>query len=100
LAFENFQFITQSAYSSPQFLGLHSSKLECQSTGKYKREAINNGYGIRKGKLWYCAGYLIARFVYRLSKSRTRITMVYTIKPVLYSMLVKKGNKKIQKTAL
>jgi hypothetical protein len=39
-------------------------------------------------------------FEYRLAASLRKITAVNRIKPVPYSIAVKKGSKKIQKTAL
>ena len=41
-----------------------------------------------------------ALFVYRFKQSLIAIMTVKTRKPVLYSMTVKKGSKKIQKTML
>jgi hypothetical protein len=38
--------------------------------------------------------------VYRFSASRTNMIMVNAIKPVPYSIAVKKGSKKTQKAAL
>jgi hypothetical protein len=58
-------------------------------------------YGIRKGKLSNCCGVsLRALLVYRFRPSLTKIMMVNAIKPVPYSIAVKKGSRKIQKAAL
>jgi hypothetical protein len=60
-----------------------------------------NYSGIRKGKLENCSGVrLRTLFVYRFSASLIKIITVNTIKPVLYSIVVKKGSKKTQKAAL
>ena len=55
--------------------------------------------GIRKGKLSNCSG-LRTLFEYRLASSLMKIIAANAIKPVLYSIGVKKGSKKTQKTAL
>ena len=67
----------------------------------YPLPIIGSYSGIRKGKLSYCSGVsLRTLFVYRFKPSLTKMITVNATKPVLYSIAVKKGSRKIQKTAL
>ncbi len=63
------------------------------------RSYLSTIHGIRKGKLSNCSGSRTL-FAYRFALSLVNIITAKAIKPVLYSIEVKKGSKNKRKAAL